>query len=126
MEDISKMVQADMIHDPLKINLPQQIRVLAEITLLDSQLHDTLLAAPTRSELLQQLSRALLNPRYTLAVSNAFRPLLLDLCARWLEDDADEEDKLEALCLLLDVHPELFPYVTFTVFPRGFLMEKFL
>ena len=105
------MALSDVFHDPLTINLEQQTRVLLETTPADSPLHDSLLTAPTRSELLRRLSRALLLPGLTSAVATAFRPVLLDLCARWLEDDEDEEDKLEALCLLLAVHPELFPCV---------------
>lgn len=105
------MFPTDTFHDPLTINLHQQTCVLLETTSPDSQLRDALLTAPTRNELLRRLSRALLIPRLTLAVSNAFRPILLDLCARWLEDEENDEDKLEALCLLLEVHPELFPYV---------------
>ena len=104
------MASTSALHDPLTINLQQQIRVLLETVPLDTQLRDTLLAVPTRAELLSQLSQCLRDPRYTLIVSDAFRPILLDLCARWLEDDEDEEHKLEALCLLLEVHPELFPY----------------
>lgn len=105
------MAPEDVFYDPLTMNLEQQTRTFLETTPHDSPLHHALLNAPTRSELLRRLSCALLQPGSTIAVATAFRPILLDLCARWLEDDEREEDKLEALCLLLEVHPELFPCV---------------
>lgn len=105
------MSSSDVFNDPLRINLEHQTRVFLETTPNDSPLHHALLSASTRSELLRCLSRVLLLPGSTVAVATTFRPILLDLCARWLDDDENEEDKLEALCLLLEVHPELFPCV---------------
>lgn len=105
------MSSASMFYDPLTINLEQQTRAFLETIPQDSPLHTTLLSAPTRAELLRRLSRALLLPEHTTAVAFSFRLILLDLCARWLEDEADEENKFEALCLLLELHPELFPCV---------------
>lgn len=116
------MATTDILYDPLTINLQHQTRILLESIPADSLLHDELRTAPTRAELLCRLSRALLLPRSTLAVASAFRPLLLDLCARWLEDEEAEEDKLEALCLLLEVHPELFPCVV--AFLPGFHLRS--
>ena len=106
-----KMASTGTFYDPLTINLEQQTLGFLGTLPQISTLHTTLLTAPTRPELLHRLSRALLLPEHTIAVSNYFRPILLDLCARWLEDEMDEENKLEALCLLLDLHPEIFPCV---------------
>ncbi|KAL6308298.1 midasin [Sparassis latifolia] len=96
------------IHDPLTINLKKQTARLRERILFDQP------SSPT--ELLHILSRLLYTPEYTTTVADIFRPLLLDLCARWLLDDGNSEDKFEALCLLLEAHPELYP--VFSVFLR--------
>lgn len=105
------MASVDTFQDPLTINLEHQTRIFLESVARDSPVHNILLGAPSRLDLLRQLSRIILLPAHTLAVASAFRPILIDLCARFLEDEADEVDKLEALCLLLELHPELFPCV---------------
>ncbi|KIP09693.1 hypothetical protein PHLGIDRAFT_86293 [Phlebiopsis gigantea 11061_1 CR5-6] len=111
------MTSVDMFQDPLTINLAHQTQIFLETVPQDSPVRNVLLSAPTRLELLRQLSRTLVLPAHTLAIASAFRPILLDLCARLLEDEADEVDKLEALCLLLELHPELFPILS-TFFRR--------
>lgn len=107
------MVSTNTLYDPLTINLEHQTRSFLQALPQDSALHRTLLNAPTRPELLRRLSRTLLLPEHTVALAHAFSPVLPDLCARWLEDEEDEEGKLEALCLLIEVHPELFPYAAY-------------
>jgi hypothetical protein len=52
-------------------------------------------------------------PSLTVAVATIFRPILLDLCARWLHSGEIIEEHLIASCLLLEVHEELFPLVPF-------------
>ncbi|KAF9464151.1 midasin nuclear AAA ATPase [Collybia nuda] len=96
------------IHDPLCINLHRQTRILQNI-LPTPSLHATeLLNLPT-SELLAALSRLLAAPEFTLTIATLYRPILFDLCARWLDDETNTEDQLVALCLLLEIHEELFP-----------------
>ena len=63
------------------------------------------------AEMLSLASKFLLLQSCTSIVADAFRPLLLDLCARWLENSEALEDKLSALCFLLQPHTEIFPYV---------------
>jgi midasin len=63
-------------------------------------------------EVLSLASKFLLLPSCTAIVADTFRPLLLDLCARWLERSDALEDKLSALCFLLQPHTEIFPYVS--------------
>lgn len=116
------MAEKSTLYDPLTINLRRQTQAFLETIPQDSPLR-ALQAAPTRAELLRQLSRALLRPGLTIAAATAFRPILIDLCARWLEDKDDEEDKLEALCLLVEIHPELFPCVSRSRFPLSLLMS---
>ena len=64
-------------------------------------------------EILSLASKSLLLPSCTAIVADTFRPLLLDLCARWLESSEALEEKLSALCFLLQPHTEIFPYVFF-------------
>ncbi|KAG6809125.1 hypothetical protein H0H93_016097, partial [Arthromyces matolae] len=67
-----------------------------------------LLNATSTSDLLQKLSQLLYHPAFTLAIATLYRPILFDLCARWL-DAQNTEEQLVALCLLLENHEELFP-----------------
>ncbi len=96
-------------HDPLAINLQRQTKMLLEQLPPSSPARVTLQNVPTRADLLTTLSFLLATPNLTLPVATAFRPLLLDLCARWLLDSNRLDDKLEAFCLILELHPELFP-----------------
>ena len=103
------------IRDPLSLDLRSQWldfaskhpewSVHSQVNLVD--------ASP--KELLLLAAKFLLIPSYTTAVADTFRPLLLDLCARWLENSDEIEDKLCALCLLLQPHVEIFPYVVLSV-----------
>jgi len=99
------------IHDPLTINLKRQTRSLLSKIPSGSPHAATLLNASTQKDLLSTLSYLLAVPSLTLAVATAFRPLLIPLCAHWLDYEEDTEEKLVALCLLLQPHEELFPYV---------------
>lgn len=97
------------IHDPLTLNLNRQIRCFLEELPLDSPHRAALVSASSRTELLTVLSHLLSTPGCTTTIATLFRPLLLDLAARWLADDGHLEDRLEASALLLEIHPELFP-----------------
>ena len=79
-------------------------------------------ADSSSGEVLSLASKCLLLPSCTIIVADAFRPLLLDLCARWLKDSESLEDKLSALCLLLQPHTEIFPYVPFIRLSYGTLI----
>ncbi|KDQ62541.1 hypothetical protein JAAARDRAFT_189845 [Jaapia argillacea MUCL 33604] len=95
--------------DPLTINLKKQTLHLLSL-LPAGSVHAALLQqVSSRSDLLHVLSRLLLVPSLTLAVAAAFRPLLIDLCARWLLDGEQGDEKFTALALLLEPHEELFP-----------------
>ncbi|KAF5333007.1 hypothetical protein D9758_015177 [Tetrapyrgos nigripes] len=103
-------------HDPLTFNLHGQTKLL----LSSLSPHDPYFAAISSSksttQLLVVLSQILSTPAYTLHAANIFRPILLDLCARWIERSDVSEDEFVALCLLVEVHEELFPilYRTFS------------
>lgn len=98
------------IHDPLAINLHRQTRSL--LSIIPSSSHTTdLLDASSTPKLLAILSRLLAVPALTLTIASLYRPILFDLCARWLEIQDNTEEQLVALCLLLEIHEELYPYV---------------
>jgi midasin len=96
-------------HDPISINLARQSQSLVSKISPESPYAAAIVQASLPGPLLDTLSHLLTVPALTLSIATAFRPLLLDLCARWLNDRGNEDDKLVALCLLLDPHQELYP-----------------
>jgi midasin len=97
------------LKDPFKMNMGRQTRSLLEKLGTDSQFASHLHSITTTRELLDALSKLLMTPALTLLVEREFRPILFDLCARWLFVDGRTDEILAALCLLLEPHPELFP-----------------
>ena len=102
-----------MLYDPLKINLHRQKTLLLSSISPNTIYTEALINASSSSQLLATLSSILAVPAYTQLIATLFRPILIDLCARWLESEDGSEQYLVALCYLLEVHEELFPYVTF-------------
>ncbi|PPQ92825.1 hypothetical protein CVT25_004313 [Psilocybe cyanescens] len=100
---------ASAIHDPLAINLGRQKDLLLSYIPKSTKYYEALKNATTTCELLSTLSSLLAVPAFTKLVAIHFRPILLDLCARWLESEDGVEEHLVALCYLLEVHEELFP-----------------
>ncbi len=94
--------------DPLRLDLKGQAQKLDQLPLEHSA---ALKNATSRVALLDLLSALLLMPQYTMTVATLYRPVLMDLCARWLHQDSEILLKFEALCLLLEIHSELYPYV---------------
>jgi midasin len=103
------MTLSSDFQDPLAINLNRQTRVLLSSIPTSSPYATDLLNASTIHDLLATVSRLLAVPALTLTVATTFRPLLLPLCGQWLSTDGNEEEKLVALCLLIQPHEELFP-----------------
>jgi len=66
-------------------------------------------ALPTHEKLVR-LSILLKNPLYTAQIARLFSPLLVDLCARWLDDEEQDEAKFAVFGLLVPAHEELYPY----------------
>lgn len=97
------------IKDPLAINFARLTRHLLSKLSPESAYAHALQNVSSRSELLATLSQLLAIPGITLIVADTFRPILFDLCARWLLDDQNTDKKFMALCLLLEPHEELFP-----------------
>ncbi|KAG8852125.1 hypothetical protein FRB96_008926 [Tulasnella sp. 330] len=105
--------------DPLAMNFKQQAGVLlcrlptgciplSFLPIITQASHGIV----NLNELLPTLSRLLAIPAFTLFVLETFLPVLVDLCARWLDDETiDEVRRLEALALLLETHEEIYPVV---------------
>lgn len=91
------------------MNLGRQTRSLVEKLGMGSQSASHIQSTTTTRELLDVLSQLLMTPAFTLLVAREFRPVLFDLCARWLFAHGRTDEILVALCLLLEPHPELFP-----------------
>ncbi|KDQ25963.1 hypothetical protein PLEOSDRAFT_1045779, partial [Pleurotus ostreatus PC15] len=98
----------DRVQNPLAIDLTKQTRILVE-ELASSDFTASIQACRDAGELLATLSKLLATPTLTLLIARLFRPILIDLCARWLEPSNEREHQLVALCLLIGVHEELFP-----------------
>ncbi|KAI0647852.1 midasin [Trametes meyenii] len=101
-----------LFHDPLKMNLRRQTRRLLDLLPLGNSHSVAIQNAPSRAALLDTLSALLVLPQYTHVIATLFRPLLVDLSARWLHQNCDDLQKLEALCLLLELHPDLYPVLS--------------
>ncbi|KAI0357543.1 midasin [Trametes cingulata] len=104
--------QGGSLHDPLRLNLQRQTRKLLALLPDQSTYSVALKNATSRASLLNTLSELLLLPQYTMSVSTLFRPVLLDLCARWLHAETNGLQKFDALCLLLEIYPELYPILS--------------
>ncbi|KAI0769070.1 midasin [Trametes elegans] len=89
----------------------QTLKLLARLPVEDPHAL-SLKNAPPGSGSLDTLSELLAIPQYTMLVANLFRPVLIDLCARWLGQTAESLRRFEALCVLIDVHPELYPVMS--------------
>ena len=97
--------------DPLRLDLQRQTQKLIDQFPGDGPIA-ALRNVSSRQALLDHLSMLLLSPQYTMAVCMLFKPLLLDLCARWLHQDTDMLEKFEALCLLIEICEELYSCVS--------------
>ncbi|CAE6540331.1 unnamed protein product [Rhizoctonia solani] len=127
-------------HDPLKFDLLGQsqkllnkIRLCTQATSATAPLEAALNESSQLniSKILCTISRLMSAPAFTVLVSDEFRPLLMDICARWLDDDSiDEVDRLVALCLLVEPYEEIFPILaayldraSLSQGPLGFITE---
>lgn len=119
---------ASLLRDPLKINLKQQIKkliVAIQHSTIESRLPAVLeifnsfacglRAVLEKKVLLDAVSRCLSVPQLLETVVDLFRPLLIDLVARWLDDENVDgevkEERLIALAYIVEVYEEIFPSV---------------
>lgn len=101
---------AHIIYDPLAINLYRQTRLLIPKLPQNPPYAEELSNATSERELLAILSRLLAKPELTELIFKAFRPILLDLCARWVEADDCTDEQLFSIAFLVEVQEELYPY----------------
>lgn len=105
------MATKTLLTDPLSMNLGLQTNFLLDQLDPESLHARALQNVSSREELLRVLSQLLSTPGLTITIANAFRPILLDLSARFLESKANLIAKLETLCLLVGLHSEIYPCV---------------
>ncbi|KAL4081238.1 P-loop containing nucleoside triphosphate hydrolase protein [Scleroderma citrinum] len=89
--------------DPLTINLARLLTCLPQ---------NAIPASASTREILDALSRMLARPAMTCTIADVFRPLLIDLCARWMNDEEDMEERFCALCLLIENNEHIFPVLS--------------
>ncbi|KAF8630919.1 hypothetical protein AX17_005277 [Amanita inopinata Kibby_2008] len=98
-----------VILDPLTINLQRQARLLLEKLPQGSPYAAELSHVASNRRLLVILSCLLAKPELTALLARAFRPLLVDLCARWIEGDDCDEEQFVAISYLVEPQEELYP-----------------
>jgi len=78
-----------------------------------SCLNNSAVLTSSVGEVLEALSRCLSTPHLVRSIVKFFRPLLVDLCARWLEyeevEDEAKELKLAVLAYLVQGLEEIYP-----------------
>jgi len=100
------------IKDALAFNLERQLQLFLQAVLPSVDPLIAQLQSSSLPDALPLLSILLKKPKYTLLVLQNFRPILLDLCARWLDDEIDDEAKFSAFGFLSPCCEELYPYVS--------------
>jgi midasin len=106
------MSLASHLRDPLSLDLKSQWLAFTSRFPGWSAYSQVNLDTASSKDILSLASKFLLLPSCMTIVADTFRPVLLDLCARWLESSDELEDKLSALCFLLQPHTEIFPCVS--------------
>lgn len=99
------------IYDPLQLDIRRQTALFLSQIPADSIHVPALSSASTNKTLLEILSQLLSEPSLTLLVAKIYRPILFDLCARWLEVPGDAVNRVVALALLVEIHEEVAPCV---------------
>lgn len=113
MSDPDESLNQIQNRNPLRFNLYGQIaQLVAQHPNFDFPEIFSRCSTTSSGELLNSLARLLAVPALTGKIALGFKPLLLDLCARWLLME-ELEDRLvfEAFAALLEPHGEVFPYV---------------
>ncbi|KAI9068715.1 midasin [Trametes sanguinea] len=106
--------------DPMCLNLKGQTRKLLGQLPPESTYYVALKNAASRAALLETLSSLMLMPPLTMTIAQLFRPLLVDLCARWLQRESSDLSAFEALCMLLEIYPEVYPILSCLLRKDGF------
>lgn len=109
---------SNAVRHPLHIDLHRQTQLFIPKVPQNNAHASIISSATTTSAILAALSDALAHPALTLLIEEYYRPILFELCARWITKPTITEDQIVAICLLIEVHEELFPSVknSFQVF----------
>lgn len=130
MTNVMDLVEDDL-YNPLAIDLLEAVRQLQRIIPAENRLLDTKILdeytfnseSVTKTAVLDKLSQCLLAPPYTLPMISVFRPIVIDLVARWLtpgftnflETDNNAVQKIElvakAFSVILPVVPQVKRWV---------------
>ena len=94
-------------NDPLTIDIQKQLSAALRVLPIGSPFTSVLQNLEPNGTCLPTISRLLQKPSLTVIIKTAFQPLLVDLCARWLDDDECLDKKLDAFALLVEVHEEI-------------------
>lgn len=98
-------------NDPLSIDIRTQALSVLNALPSQSRFARVLHGLEANDSCLTTISKLLLEPSLTLTIKTAYQPLLVDLCARWLDDTDEMVKKAEALAFLVEVHEEIASYV---------------
>ena len=103
--------------DPLQFDLRGKVSQLVSAH-PGFRFPDVLTHSTSRAtELLNSIARLLAFSALTDEVSMRFRPIIMDLCSRWLDlDDLDEHRVFESFAALVRPHREIFPCVLLDFF----------
>ena len=103
------------MHNPLQIDFKKQLGILLTNSEAVKHISDeylVILQNPVIGNggiILTVISQLLRTPPLTSLIAQLFRPLIVDLCARWIDLNSDYESTLYALAFLLGWHPEIYP-----------------
>jgi midasin len=95
------------VQGPLGLNLKRQLAKLLQATPSSFASQISPLFTQPNATILGALSKFLAAPPLTSLVADLFLPLLVDLCARWLDEQLTE-DHFVAICFLVEPHEELY------------------
>ncbi|KIJ47370.1 hypothetical protein M422DRAFT_249228 [Sphaerobolus stellatus SS14] len=108
------MAAIDDICDPLSMGITKQWEAIAP--LLDEHARARI---QNSNSMPAALSDLLHDPRYTVLIASKCRPILMILCARWIDQGDNLDAKLAALAFLINPHEELYLYVLFMFMLEG-------
>ena len=95
--------------DLFSLDLRARANLLIESLPPKSSYPSAIRHAASATALLAILPRLLAESPLTMLVEMHFRPILMDLCAKWLDYPEDKYKKLAAFGVLIELHEELYP-----------------
>lgn len=96
-------------NDILTLDLEGRRSLLLESLPPNSKFARSIHDISSATDLLNLLPLLLAEPSLTLAIATHFRPIVIDICARWLDYKDDRVKKLAAFGSLIELHEEIYP-----------------